>query len=114
MKSLHARSDAPSDALMNSLEVRLPWSCLAPMVLSAERHGLRIRTDEDAHEIALRGVAEHLIEMCNGSDGEAQVVASWMGNESLQFFAVVVCESLVGHMRSREPDWPVSRLWQAS
>ena len=114
MTSLHKRCDAPSDDLLNTVEVRLPWSSLAPMFAASERHGITIRTDDDAVELALRGIGEHFIECANGSDSDAQVLAAMMSDEALQFFAVMVCESVISHIVSRGPDWPLSRLWLAA
>ncbi len=114
MTSLHKHCDAPSEDLLNTLEVRLPWTALAPYWAASERHGITIRTDDDTHELALRGIGEHLIECSNGSDEEAQVMAAMMSDESLQFYAVMVAESVVSHIVSRGPDWPLSQLWLTS
>ena len=111
MSSLHKRCEAPSDDLLNSIEMRLPWSALAPYWAAAERHGITIRLDDDAREMGLRGIGEHLVECANGSDAEARVLAAMMSDESLTFFAVACAESVVSHIVSRGPDWPLSRLW---
>ena len=111
MTSLHAHCDAPSDDLLNTIEMRLPWAALAPYWAAAERHGITIRLDDDARELGLRGIGEHLVECANGSDAEAPVMAAWMSDESLTFMAVMVAESVISHVVSRGPDWPLSRLW---
>ncbi len=100
-------SDDPSDDLLNAIEVRLPWSALAPYWLSGRRHGLEFRDDDDAHANALRGIGEHLIECANGSDAEARVIVAMMSDEALTFFAVMAAESVVSHIASRGPDWPL-------
>jgi hypothetical protein len=105
--------DAPSDDLLNSIEMRLPWSALAPYWAAAERHGITIRLDDDARELALRGLGEHLVECANGSDDEARVMTAMMSDESLTFYCVMVAESVISHVVSRGPEWPLSRLWLA-
>lgn len=114
MSSLHSHCDTPSDDLLNSIEVRLPWAALAPYWAAAKRHGITIRTGDDVHEIALRGIGEHLIECANGSDLEAQVMTAMMSDDSLAFFAVMVAESVTSHIASRGPDWPLSRQFIAA
>ena len=114
MSSVHRQCDAPSDDLLNSIEVRLPWDALAPYWAAAERHGIAIRLDDDVRELALRGIGEHLVECANGSDAEAQVMTAWMSDESLTFFSVMAAESVVSHIVSRGPDWPLSRQFLAA
>ena len=114
MSSVHRHCDAPSDDLLNSIEVRLPWDALAPYWAAAGRHGIVIRLDDDVRELALRGIGEHIIECANGSDSEARVMAAMMSDEALTFFAVMAAESVVSHVVSRGPDWPRSRLWLAA
>lgn len=114
MTSLHRNFDAPSDDLLNSIEMRLPWSALAPYWAAAERHGIRIRTDRDAHELALRGIAEHVIGCANGSDAEARVLTAMMSDAALTFFSVMAAESVISHVASRGPDWPLARKFLAA
>lgn len=109
MSSLHRHCDAPSDDLLNSIEMRLPWDALGPFRNSAQRHGITIRLDDDARELALRGLGEHLVECANGSDAEARVMAAMMSDESLTFFSVMAAESVISHIVSHGPDWPLSR-----
>lgn len=105
------RCEAPSDDLLNSVEMRLPWSALAPYWAAAQRHGIVIRVDDDTRELGLRGIGEHLIQCANGSDAEARVMTALMSDESLTFFSVMAAESVISHVVSRGPDWPLSRLW---
>jgi hypothetical protein len=49
------------------------------------RHGITFRTDDDIHEVELRGVGEHLIEYANRSDPEARVMTAMMSDDSLTF-----------------------------
>ena len=114
MTSVHQTCDAPSDDLLNSIEVRLPWNALAPYWAAAQRHGIVIRLDDDLRELALRGIGEHLVECANGSDAEAQVMAAMMSDEALTFFCVMAAESVVSHIVSRGPDWPLSRQFLAA
>ena len=114
MSTLHRHCDAPSDDLLSSIEQRLPWSALAPYWAAAERHGITIRTDDDARELALRGIGEHIVECANGSDAEARVMTAMLSDESLTFFCVMAAESVVSHIVSRGPDWPLSRLFVAA
>lgn len=108
------QAEAPSDDLLNSIEMRLPWDALAPYLNAAQRHGITIRTDDDARELALRGIGEHLVECANGSDSEARVLAAFMSNDSLAFFSVACAESVISHVVSRGPNWLPSRLWLAA
>lgn len=94
--------------------MRLPWSALAPYWAAAERHGIRIRTDDEAHELALRGLGEHLVECANGSDAEARVMAAMMSDEALTFFCVMAAESVISNVVSRGPEWPLSRRFLAA
>ena len=106
--------EAPSEALLDALDGRLPWLALAPYWAAAQRHGIEIRTDDPGVELALRGIAEHLIQCANGSDAEAQVLLALMGDRALQFFTVMAAESVISHVVSRGPEWPLSRVWEAA
>lgn len=114
MSSLHRHCDAPSDDLLNSIEMRLPWDALAPYWAAAQRHGIIIRLDDDAREVALRGLGEHLVECANGSDAEARVMAAMMSDGSLTFLCVMAAESVISHIVSRGPNWPLSRQFLAA
>jgi len=98
---------------LETIESRLPWSALAPYLAAAERHGIKIRTDSFGHQLALKGIAEHLMEMGNGAESEARVLMAIMTDEALTFTSVVISESVISHVVSRGKDWRLSQVWMA-
>ncbi len=102
-----------SKEFLETIESRLPWSALAPYFAAAERHGIHIRSDDFGHRLALKGIAEHLVEMGNGSESEAQVQVAFMTDEALTFTAVVIAESVISHVVSRGANWGLSQVWMA-
>jgi hypothetical protein len=102
-----------SKEFLETIENRLPWSALTPYWAAAERHGINIRSDEFGHDLALKGIAEHLIEMGNGKESEAQVLVALMTDEALTFTSVVIAESVISHVVSRGANWGLSKVWMA-
>jgi len=102
-----------SNDFLETIESRLPWSALTPYLAAAQRHGIQIRSDDFGHRLALKGIAEHLIEMGNGSESESQVQVAFMTDSALTFTTVVIAESVISHVVSRGPDWGLSQVWMA-
>lgn len=101
-----------SEALLDGLHSRLPWSPLAPFALAAKRHGVNLRLDEDAHERALVAVASHYIELAGGRAADAEVMLALQPDRAVVFTTVMVAETVIGQLATM-PDLGYREAWVA-
>lgn len=101
-----------TEALLDGLHERLPWSPLAPFTLAAKRHGVNLRLDDDAHERALAAVADHYIELADGTAAGAEVLLALQSDRAVQFTVVMVAETVIGQLATM-PDLTYRDRWVA-
>ena len=101
-----------SPELLDALYDRLPWSALAPFAVAAKRHGVTLRLDDDAHERALRALADHWVELAGGRSVDAELLLALQPDRAVQFTAVMVAETVMGQLATM-PDLTYRPLWVA-